>query len=70
MNFIKTFIYISLFFLIGEMMLRVDKKYDILNRNQEKLIEMSFKESNLKDKIDRNEYELKSTQKRIMILTL
>ena len=67
MKVLKFLLYTSLFFLIGELIVRIDLKYDLLNNRPNK-IEVKIEKSKLKNKIEQGSFTPNSNQIRILII--
>jgi hypothetical protein len=67
MKALKIILYTCLFFLIGELIIRIDLKYDLLNKSPNK-IEVKIEESELRNKIEQGNFIPNSNQIRILII--
>ncbi len=67
MKILNFFLYTSLFFLIGELIVRIDLKYDLLNNSPNK-IEVKIEKSELSNKIQKGSFRPNSNQIRILII--
>lgn len=67
MKAIKFILYTCLFFLVGELIIRIDLKYDLLNSSPSK-IEVKIEESELRREIEQGHFIPNSSQTRILVL--
>lgn len=67
MKVLKFFLYTSLFFLVGELIVRIDLKYDLLNNRPNK-IEVKIEKSELRTKIEQRSFTPNSNQIRILVI--
>ena len=67
MKLLKFLLYASLFFLIGEFIVRIDKKYDVLNNSPNK-IEVKVEKSELRSNIEQGNFTPNSNQIRILVI--
>jgi lysophospholipase L1-like esterase len=67
MKALKYILYTCLFFLIGELIIRIDLKYDLLNKSPNK-IEVKIEESELRNKIEQGNFIPNSNQIRILVI--
>ena len=66
-RFIKYTIYVVLFFIVGELLVRFNRSFDLLNHSPE-IIEVKMEASPLKVALDESMFEIKNDQLRIMVL--
>ncbi|MFY0630812.1 MAG: hypothetical protein JXR05_10560 [Flavobacteriaceae bacterium] len=62
----RIFVFLIVFFLLGEVLVRIDKSFDILNEKAE--VEIKIKESALKQKVDSGGFVLEENQYRVLVL--
>jgi len=67
MKALKFILYTCLFFLVGELIVRIDLEYDLLNNTPNK-IEVKIEESVLKNKIEKGDFITDSNQIRILVI--
>ena len=67
MKTLKFLLYATLFFLIGEFIVRLDMKYDVLNNSPNK-IEIKVEKSELRSEIEQGNFIPNSNQIRVLIL--
>ena len=67
MKVLKFVLYTSLFFMIGELIVTIDLKYDLLNNSPNK-IEVKIEKSELKNKIEQGNFTANSNQIRILVI--
>jgi hypothetical protein len=67
MKALNFFLYTCLFFLVGELIIRIDLKYDILNNSPYK-IEVKIEESELRNKIEKGNFIPNPNQIRILVI--
>lgn len=64
----KTAIFFLVFILVGEGLLRFDKEFDFLNKNANAIIRVELAESELRDRVEQGEFDIKSDQLRVLVL--
>jgi len=67
MKALNFFFYTCLFFLVGELIIRIDLEYDILNNSPYK-IEVKIEESELRNKIEKGNFIPNPNQTRILVI--
>ena len=67
MKVFKFFLCFCLFFLVGELIIRIDLKYDLLN-NKPGIIEVKIEASELKNNVEQGNFIPNSNQTRILII--
>ena len=67
MKALNFFFYTCLFLLVGELIIRIDLEYDILNNSPYK-IEVKIEESELRNKIEKGNFIPNPNQTRILII--
>jgi hypothetical protein len=67
MKGLKFILYTFLFFLVGELIIRIDLGYDLLNNSPNK-IEVKIEESVLRNKIEKGNFTPNSNQTRILVI--
>jgi lysophospholipase L1-like esterase len=67
MKALKFILYICLFFLVGELIIRIDLKYDLLNKSPNK-IEIKIEASELKNKVEQGNFIPNPNQTRILVI--
>jgi len=67
MKSLKYILYTCLFFLVGELIVRIEMKYDLLS-NRPKTIEVKIEETELRNKVEQGKFAPKSNQTRILVI--
>ena len=67
MKALKFILYTSVFFLVGELIVRIDLEYDLLNNSPHK-IEVKIEESELRNKIEKGNFIPNPNQTRILVI--
>jgi len=68
MKKLKVIWFILILLTVGELLLRFDKNYDLLGRNEKEVIAVEMEDSEIRKKVEAKTFELDSNQLRILVL--